>query len=591
MRSISGEKRTLVLEKCRQTSILLQEVQPALIPWAVEKGSLEQRFIDALSKIKEQARKFPGGWVPLTAGQLAACWAFRDPARIEEYHAGHGRSLSSGAAALFHLLEEQPAFFTAFGVEKALGDDLFEIRDYSSGKSRMLFSPALGERVRNEAESYQTLLFSNGLCLQAIGPLHYYRGLASADFHYYAVHLAQDLYEQSGLSEVMSEMPESFVILDAYTEIPFIAHGGQLLYCCSSQFTAASLDPSALSSAFDVEEADGRFRFRLKGSNPPFTNADLFWNPSDQDAFIYTRNLQDYDKVVRALAGQAEAPREPLLTCTQNMEVIVRSLLGIEPAVLEWDAPFEPPPAGPEEKAAMRRINALLGDLTDAANHGRTYDLEKMAARHGVSPEDAREMEEVIKNQERSMAIDVPGGLAGVPALPPSGRMRMREDLLSCSLFRFSTADEAQRLFATLAARVDAMRPKKTASRTRTMLTLATLPAVLEEIDDPPGERDTDHTVLKYSMYLLCRAGSEFHGTEDYAAEILRLFWQFLVPSRERAGFRRFVRQYAIWCRELLVRAGLAEDDGQATGITPGAPFQIRATPFFKAWSRLGRTS
>jgi hypothetical protein len=43
----------------------------------------------------------------------------------------------------------------------------------------------------------------------------------------------------------------------------------------------------------------------------------------------------------------------------QNMEVIVRSLLGIEPAVLEWDAPFEPPPAGPEEEAAMKLFKAL----------------------------------------------------------------------------------------------------------------------------------------------------------------------------------------------------------------------------------------
>lgn len=41
----------------------------------------------------------------------AACrgWALRDPARIEEYRAGHGRSLSSGAATLFHLLGGQPA--------------------------------------------------------------------------------------------------------------------------------------------------------------------------------------------------------------------------------------------------------------------------------------------------------------------------------------------------------------------------------------------------------------------------------------------------------------------------------------------------
>ena len=167
----------------------------------------------------------------------------------------------------------------------------------------------------------------------------------------------------------------------------------------------------------------------------------------------------------------------------------------------------------------------------------------------------------------------------------------MKEDLRSCRLFRLNTGDEAQGLFAAFAASVEAMRPKARASRTRTMLTLATLPTVLEEIDDPPGEQDTEHTVLKYSMYLLCRAGSEYHGTEDYAEEILRLFWQILVPSRERAGFRRFVRQYAIWCRELLVLAGLAEDDGRATGITPGAPFQIRASPFFKAWARLGRTS
>jgi hypothetical protein len=591
MRSISVEKRTLVLEKCRQTSILLQEIQPALIPWAVEKGNLEQRFIVALSKIKEQAPKFPGGWVPMTAGQLAACWTLRDPPRVEEYLAGHGRSLSSGAGALLHLLEEQPAFFTAFGVEKVLGDDLFEIRDYSSGKSRLLCSSALGESVMDKAESYQTLLFFNGLCLQAIGPLHYYRGLASTDFHYYAVHLAQDLYERSGLSAVMSEMPESFVILDAFAEIPFIGHGGQLLYSCSSEFTAASLDPSALSSCFDIEEANGRLRFRLKGSNPPFTSADLYWNPLSQEAFVYTRNRQDYQKVVLAMAGQAEAPAEPQLTCTQNMEVIARNLLGIEPVVLEWDQPFEPPPAGPEEEAALERINALLKDLADAANHGRTYNLEKMAARHGVSIEDAREMEEVIKRQERSMAIDVPGGLAGAPALPPSGRMYMKEDLRSCRLFRLNTGDEAQGLFAAFAASVEAMRPKPRASRTRTMLTLATLPTVLEEIDDPPGEQDTEHTVLKYSMYLLCRAGSEYHGTEDYAAEILRLFWQILVPSRERAGFRRFVRQYAIWCRELLVLAGLAEDDGRATGITPGAPFQIRASPFFKAWARLGRTS
>jgi hypothetical protein len=579
------------MEKCRLTSILLQEIQPDLVPWAVKKGDLEQRFSEALSRIKEQARKFPKGWVPLTSGQLGACWAFQNPARIEEYLSGTGRNLSSGAVRLLHQLEEHPAFFTAFRVEKALGDDLFEIDDYSSGEVHLLFSPALAQSITSKPMSYQTLLFSNGSSLQAIGPLHYFRGLGSADFHYYAAHLHQDLYEQSGLSAVMTEMPERFVILDAFTEVPMIGHGGQLLYCCTSAFTAASLDPASLSSSFDVEEAQAKFRFRLKGSNPPFATADLYWDPSNHEAFIYAKNPEDYRKVVRALAGKLEAPLDPQLTCTQIMEIIARNLLGAEPPVLAWERPFEPPPAGPEEEAALKRLNALLQDLAEAANYGRTYDLERLAARHGVALDAARELEEGLRSRERSMEIDVPGGLDGVPALPPSGRRYMTDNLRSCTLFRFSTGEEAQRLFTTLAAGVESARPKARVSRTRIMLTLATLPDVLEEIDLPPGENDAAHTVLKYSMYLLCRAGSDFHGTEDYAAEILRLFWQVLVPSRERAGFRRFVRQYAIWCRELLVRVGLAEDDGQAKGGKPGAPFRMRSTPFFKAWARLGKMS
>lgn len=73
--------------------------------------------------------------------------------------------------------------------------------------------------------------------------------------------------------------------------------------------------------------------------------------------------------------------------------------------------------------------------------------------------------------------------------------------------------------------------------------------------------------------------------------EILRLFWQILVPSKERPATKRFIRQYSIWCRETLVRAGLAEDDGRAHGATPGALYSMRATPFFKAWARPGKTS
>ncbi len=587
---MTDERRQELLETCRQTSILLDEIQADLVPWAVKAGKINSLFLTALGKIKEKVQKFPKGWSDLTLAQIAVGSVLRDPARIQDYLSGPGHFHSTQAVRFLESLQDRPSFFTAFSAENAFGDDLFEIRDHSSNEVHLLLSSALGQIARRGMESFLTLLFSNGLCLQAIGPIHYYQALAPGDFHYYAGLLQPQLYQESGLSAVMTAVPESFVILDAFSEIPAIAHKGKRLFCCWSALKTASLDASALASSFLEEEAKGRKRFRLRGSDPPLATADLYWDPGTREAFIYTKTKEDYDRVCQASKGQLEAPADPQVAVTQNMEVIAKALLGIDPPVIAWENSFEgSAPHDPAGEAEIEHLNALLRDLVDATNHGKAYDLQKLAAHHGVSLENARQAEEVLKRQERSMAIDLPGGLPGVPPVPPSGRMKMTANLATCPLFRFSTDDHAQRLFEEVAARVQSLRPpsRSQMSRTRTMLTLATLPSVLEEIDDPPRD-DREHTVLKYSMYLLCQAGAEYHGTEDYAAEILRLFWQVLLESKERAELRRFVRQYSIWCQEVLVRAGLAE--AELAPEKAGAPFRMRATAFFKAWVRIGKT-
>jgi len=84
----------------------------------------------------------------------------------------------------------------------------------------------------------------------------------------------------------------------------------------------------------------------------------------------------------------------------------------------------------------------------------------------------------------------------------------------------------------------------------------------------------------------------EYHGSDDYAAEVLRLFWHVVPGSKERADLRRFVRQYSTWCREVLVRSGLAEAEsvdggGDQKPAKPSAPFPLRAGPFFRAWAGL----
>jgi hypothetical protein len=580
------ETRMPIVETCRKTSLLLDEILPSLIPWALEDGAILRLFSSAVARTRV-GEKFPKEWVQVTASQLAAGSVVRDPARIEAYLAAKCQGLSPEAAQLLHALAEHPAFYTAFSAEEALGEDLFQIRDFSTDQTQVLSSPSMAELFKQGAPSQLSLLFSNGACLQAIGPLHYYRGFQSFDFHYYARMLRPESYEKAGLSAVMTELPQDFIILDAFSEIPAVGHKGEILYSCSATLSVNSFDPSAFSASFDLEEVKGKVKCILKGSDSPFTAGRLYWDQKKHELFIYARNRAQYAWIAMAIFDQVEVPPEPQWYATQNMEVAAHSLLGRQLPIVEWDRDFEQPPPSPEEKQMLERTNALLRELVDAANHGRSYDLQQLAARHSLPVEVAQQAERVLEQQARSMSIAVDGGLEAIPFLPPAARAEMKGPLGKCPLFRFDQGSDAQRLFGEVASRIEAMRGKERISRSRTALTLVTLAKFLEEIDDEAGD-DKDNTVLKYSLYLLLHAGGELQSTKDYAAEILKLFWQVLLQSGERVEIRRFTKQYAIWCREFLVRTGLAEEELDAVSAQapqkPGAAFRLKATDFFRAW-------
>jgi hypothetical protein len=554
---------------------------------------VEKLLTEALRRTGEKAGHFSQEWIGQTADQIAAGIILRDPAQIGRFLGSHGRELSGESARFLRQLMDRPAFFSAFSA-KTLEEDFFEILDYSSRTREVLCSSALGELYRQRAESYITLLFSNGVCLQALGPMHYYRGFENIDFHYCAKMLRPYSYAAGGLSALITTMPEWFVILDSYTEIPPIGHEGDRVYSCSSLVSTPAFEPSLLAANFEIAEAKGMVRCRLKGSSPPLRAADIYWEPKKKRLFLHAKRMAEYNVLAKAAANQIEIPPAPQWYATQNMEIAAISLLHRDPHVIAYERAFAEPEPTPEKKAEMAKLNALLREITNATNHGLPYSLEEASARHGVAMETALQIRAMLERQARDFAIDVEGGLPDVPVLPPSERMKLRAELDRSELFRYSTDDQAQRLFREVAPGLESLRGKTRVSRDIRMLTLAALPAYLDELDDPTW-KDPSHMVLKHTLYLLCIKGSEFESTMDYASEVLKLFWRVLLPSQDQADIKRFTRQYTIWCREVIVRGGLAEADSSSSGArdSSDAPFRIKATPFFKAWAGLrvkGRT-
>ena len=152
--------------------------------------------------------------------------------------------------------------------------------------------------------------------------------------------------------------------------------------------------------------------------------------------------------------------------------------------------------------------------------------------------------------------------------------------LQSCQLFRLRSDDTTQRLFAQAVAGIEDLAESVEGSRRVAEVTLESLPDILDGVDDT-WWHDPHHAVLRYTFLLLCRRGNEFERSGDYAAEVLRLYWQVLIRDKEVDHVAAFREKYAHWCQELLSRAGLAvaeERDGTSW---------IRATPFFDAWISL----
>ncbi len=106
----------------------------------------------------------------------------------------------------------------------------------------------------------------------------------------------------------MTAFPESFVILDAFAEIPPIAHRGRRLFACWSSFNLAALDPGPLSESLEREEAGGILRFRLPGSQSPMMSADFYWDTQGHEALIYAKHGRTMSALFSPSRGTRRRP-------------------------------------------------------------------------------------------------------------------------------------------------------------------------------------------------------------------------------------------------------------------------------------------
>ena len=582
--------------QCRRVSRLLKSLDALVMPWVLSQEWSLGAFLRLMKRKREIAERFPEDWHTQSAAQVAAGQLYIHPARIRKLLRALRAQLSDEQAEFLEGFAEASWYYCLFAVQENPAADFFTIQEAGTGRERLLYSPAVRESTRTGVKLFLSLVFHNGLCLQTYGPVHYFRGYQPFDFHYFARQLAPELYRDEGLSAVIAAEPGSFLLLDVNSEIPPVGHRGEPIEVHDHEARVDSFDPGRCAGGELEMKSKGEVtRLKLAGEDTPFRNAYVFHDRAHGMLLAHATNARLYSRLRELLADQVALPEVPDWRASMNMIVSTRQILGkAEPSAAYIELFEEEPDSEPtsEEKEQLERLNAFMAELSDHRNHGRSYALEELAARHGVPLQTARQIEEQsFLQHERSAQLSIEGGLAGY--VPPSPVMRdfFHQSPWDSSLFVFLDSPRVRQQYAALLERLSRQAEELNAAGQDAEAPPDSLSELADWVEDLYSERaeQQDFTLLNISLHLLCSRGEDFEPARDYAVEALRLFWQVWVPGGEPEACERFIRRYGGFCRKILVAGGLAEiEPGVSLARLRTADFGMRPTVFLRAWAKPG---
>jgi hypothetical protein len=583
-------------KRCRRTSRLLESLDAAVMPWVVSQKGALAAYRRAMNRKREISSKFPENWHTQTAAQVAAGEVFTHPARIRKLLRALRAQLSAEQAELLEGFAEAPWYYCPFEVREKPAPDFFTIQEAGTGRQRLLYSPAVRDANQTGVRLFLSLMLDNGLCLQTYGPVHFYRGYQPFDFHYFARHLSPELYRTQGLTAAIATDPGSFMLLDVASEIPPIGHRGEMIEVHDHEVRVQSFDPGRYTGGeLELDRKGEVARLKLVGEDTPFRNAYVFQDRRSGTLLAHATSTRLYARLREILADQVALPEEPDWHASMNMVLSTRQILGKEEPSASYIDLFEEElnaEPSPEEQAQLGRLSALMADLSDHCNHGREYSLEELAARHEVALDTARQVEETFLQQERALELRIEGGLPGYVPPPPSVRRGFHESPWDNGVFVFLDSPRVRQLYDELQVELSRRAEELEAAGQEAEappLGPAELPIWMETLYAELADQ-RDFTLLNISLHLLCSRGESFEPARDYAVEVLRLFWQVLVPGGEPARVERFMRRYGGFCRQVLLAGGFAEiEPGVSLARLRAADFGVRPTAFLRVWASLAR--
>jgi hypothetical protein len=565
------------LGACASTSRILASFDKTLLEWA-DRESLFEPFLRQLEEHADLSGSLTEEWVHATANQYVAGKLYSGGPLLPRCIQSLGSSLKPDASRLLASFLDTPWRYALFSVKGVIADTLFSVHDYFSGEELLLQSDGLARLHKRGVPLVLTLLLNNGHCFQTYGPLHAHIGFEPSDFLFFARMLDSRLVERKGLGACMAKTPIPFFLLDCASQVPPIAHKGKRVVYCFHSLKATGFDPGTLRTRghFSTESRELMTRLCLDGKDSPFDLAHVYYDGKNDILAVHTSGMESYGRLRDLILPDIEFPEQPFWMSSANMTATAGHVLRMKEPEDDFSSAFDEEPT-PEETKDLETMNAFMRKAADRSNYGLPISYEELAEKHGIPLETARQVQRMMDRQGKRFFISLKGGIPGFSPPPPAVRMKMKGPLAESELFILSSSDRTRELFHEHDTGFTAL------ARTvgREAPDFQEMPAIVDDLSLKHWHT-TDSTIIAYSFILLLAAGKDFRPADDYATEILRLFWQVLIPNKGKKSILRFQDKYTSYCQKILAAAGLVQTEAGAEGRC-----LVKRTRFFEEWVRI----
>ncbi len=380
-----------VKKNCDMQSALTEDlISEYLMYYAAGKNNLDKQMREEFNRYKHIADQLPKSIVNLFKSQYIIHSVFREKGSIHKLLKQSGiRHFNSREKKFLDFNAAHPWKSSFCRIIDHPAPDFYEMMDEFRHESFLLYSPGITRAIAERSVSLWFILRSfNGSCWQTMGVLSGYQSFTADDIYFFATELNPAITNDEELIDDVETNPVPYMMLLIGAQIPVLMTRDFLSQMNFSEFNYESFNTDDLRKDFKIEYSEGVYRLQLNGSDEKLHFAAAYFDEKRKVLLLSAYSQADYLALVKKLNEHGCSFDEMADMAVQmTMLLITEDILKTRFLVNIYNDLFEIEPTV-EEQIGTDKMNKILAELIPHINEGKLPDVDELAVKYEVNPDD-----------------------------------------------------------------------------------------------------------------------------------------------------------------------------------------------------------